>query len=119
MSGSQNVFAINTITFHKGQGTFCTGGGDGSLTFWDGVARTKLKTLSAKELGNGDPDARPNPVWGTPIVSTAFSHNCDILAYAFSYDWSKGHGGAPPAGTNTTKIMLHPVRPEEVTKKKK
>lgn len=41
---SQNVFAINTITFHKGQGTFCTGGGDGSLTFWDGIARTKLKS---------------------------------------------------------------------------
>lgn len=42
-SQSQNVFAVNTITFHKVQGTFCTGGSDGSLTFWDGVARTKLK----------------------------------------------------------------------------
>jgi mRNA export factor len=43
IKGSQNIFPINTITFHKGQGTFCTGGGDGSLTFWDGIARAKLK----------------------------------------------------------------------------
>lgn len=47
-SGSQNVFAINAITFHKIQGTFCTGGGDGSITFWDGVARTKLKSESSR-----------------------------------------------------------------------
>jgi mRNA export factor len=40
---SQNVFAINTMTFHKQQGTFCTGGSDGSITFWDGYARTKVK----------------------------------------------------------------------------
>lgn len=52
VTGSQNVFPINTISFHQTQGTFCTGGGDGSLTFWDGMARTKLKcelmTLRAK-----------------------------------------------------------------------
>jgi mRNA export factor len=117
-TGSQNVFPINTITFHKIQGTFCTGGGDGSITFWDGVARTKLKTFSAKDLQNGDTEARP-PVWGTPIVSTSFNHSCDILAYAMSYDWSKGHGGVPPAGNNPTKIMLHMVKPDEVTRKKK
>ncbi|KAK4688756.1 mRNA export factor, partial [Tremellales sp. Uapishka_1] len=115
-TGSQNVFAVNTISFHKVQGTFCTGGGDGSLSFWDGYARTKLKSFPAKEINNGDPEARP-PVWGTPIVSTSFSHNHDILAYALSYDWSKGHSGVP---TNpVTKVMLHPVKPDEVTKKVK
>ncbi|TXT05972.1 hypothetical protein VHUM_03733 [Vanrija humicola] len=119
VNGSQNVFAINTITFHKIQGTFCTGGGDGSLTFWDGMARTKLKAFSAKELGNGDPDARPTPQWGVPIVSSSFNHSCEILAYAFSYDWSKGHQGVPPSGSNPTKIMLHSVKAEEVNRKKK
>ncbi|EJT52149.1 hypothetical protein A1Q2_06918 [Trichosporon asahii var. asahii CBS 8904] len=114
VTGSQNVFPINTISFHQTQGTFCTGGGDGSLTFWDGMA-----PYSAKDLGNGDPEARPNPVWGTPVVSTAFNHTQEILAYAFSYDWSKGHGGVPPANPPATKIMLHPVKPEEVNRKKK
>jgi WD40 repeat protein len=42
-SGSQNVFAVNTIDFHKVHGTFCTGGSDGSLTVWDGFGRTKVK----------------------------------------------------------------------------
>ncbi|CAD6589788.1 MAG: hypothetical protein TREMPRED_005516 [Tremellales sp. Tagirdzhanova-0007] len=117
-SGSQNVFAVNAITFHKTQGTFCTGGSDGSFTFWDGMARTKLKPFSAKELNNGDPEARP-PQWGIPIVSTSFNHTHEILAYALSYDWSKGHTGVPPAGSNTTKVMLHPVKPDEVKKKDK
>jgi mRNA export factor len=52
MSGqqySQNVFAVNTITFHKGYNTFCTGGSDGSLTFWDGVNRTKVKRKSSAQ----------------------------------------------------------------------
>nr|ODN96757.1 mRNA export factor [Cryptococcus depauperatus CBS 7855] len=102
ISGSQNVFAINTLTFHKIQGTFCSGGSDGSLTFWDGISRTKLKST-----------------FGTPIVSSSFNHNQEIIAYALSYDWSKGHGGVPPAGQNTTKVMLHHVKPEEVNKKPK
>lgn len=53
VTGSQNVFPINTISFHQTQGTFCTGGGDGSLTFWDGMARTKLKCeFSASDRWN-------------------------------------------------------------------
>jgi len=43
---SQHVFAVNDICFHKAEGTFSTGGSDGSITFWDGVARTKLKRES-------------------------------------------------------------------------
>lgn len=43
-----------------------------------------------------------------------------FLRSALAYDWSKGHSGAAPQGqTNTSKIMLHPVKPEEVQKKKK
>ena len=46
-AGSQHVFAVNDICFHKTEGTFCTGGSDGSFTFWDGIARTKLKRKSS------------------------------------------------------------------------
>ena len=45
---SQHVFPVNDICFHKVEGTFGTGGGDGSITFWDGVARTKLKRESVR-----------------------------------------------------------------------
>ncbi|WVR08721.1 hypothetical protein IAU60_005779 [Kwoniella sp. DSM 27419] len=94
VSGSQHVFAINTMTFHKTQHTFCTGGSDGALTFWD--------AFTCKDLGNGDTDARP-PQFGTPIVAASFNHTHEILAY----------------NSNTTKVMLHPVKPEEVNKKPK
>jgi mRNA export factor len=76
---------------------------------------TLTAAFTAKELGNGDPEARP-PQWGMPIVSASFNHNHEILAYALSYDWSKGHDGVPPA--NAAKIMLHPVKPLEVNRKK-
>lgn len=99
VSGSQNVFAINSLTFHKVQGTFCSGGSDGSLTFWDGISRTKLKSelfgvfgvlvcvcelmnllaFSCKDLNNGDTDVRP-PRFGTPIVSTSFNRTQEIIA---------------------------------------
>ena len=36
---------------------------------------------------------------------------------ALSYDWSKGHSGAPQPGQNPTKVLLHPVKPDEVKKK--
>lgn len=43
-----------------------------------------------------------------------------ILDSALAYDWSKGHSGAAAQGQpNGSKIMLHPVKPEEVQKKKK
>lgn len=77
-----------------------------------------MSALSDKDLSNGDSSARP-PQWGTPIVSTSFNRDGSVLAYAFSYDWSKGHNGVPPATANSTRIMLHPVKPDEVTKKKK
>jgi mRNA export factor len=45
-ANSQHVFAVNDICFHKVEGTFGTGGADGSITFWDGIAKTKLKRQS-------------------------------------------------------------------------
>ncbi|GFZ51395.1 Nuclear pore protein GLE2 [Saitozyma sp. JCM 24511] len=117
-TGSQHVFGVNEIAFHKTEGTFCTGGSDGSITFWDGVARTKLKALAAKDLNNGNPDARP-PQWGLPVVSCSFNHTLEIFAYALSYDWYKGHSGVPPAGQPATRIMLHAVNKEEVQRKPK
>jgi mRNA export factor len=52
-----------------------------------------------------------------PISTTAFNHNGTVLAYAVSYDWSKGHGGMN--GQQVNKIMLHPVQDEEVKKRQR
>jgi mRNA export factor len=55
-------------------------------------------------------DAQPGA-----ISTTAFNRNGNILAYAVSYDWSKGHSGMTPGMPN--KILLHSCKDEEVRKR--
>ncbi|KAJ5935883.1 hypothetical protein N7454_005181 [Penicillium verhagenii] len=91
-----NIYSVNSIRFHPVHGTFSTAGSDGTFHFWDKDAKHRLKGY---------------PAVGGPISSTAFNHDGTIFAYAVSYDWSKGYmGNTQP---NTSKIMLHPVAPDE------
>ncbi|KAJ8962498.1 hypothetical protein NQ318_000888 [Aromia moschata] len=75
-NGYQDIYAVNDIAFHPVHGTLATVGADGSFSFWDKDARTKLK---------------PSELMEQPITRCAFNHNGQIFAYAVSYDWSKGH----------------------------
>ncbi|XP_060525408.1 protein Rae1 [Cylas formicarius] len=75
-NGYQDIYAVNDIAFHPVHGTLATVGADGSFSFWDKDARTKLKASELMEQ---------------PISRCAFNHNGQIFAYAVSYDWSKGH----------------------------
>lgn len=75
-NGYQDIYAVNDIAFHPIHGTLATVGSDGSFSFWDKDARTKLK---------------PSELMEQPITRCAFNHNGQIFAYAVSYDWSKGH----------------------------
>jgi len=86
----QNVFGVNTITFHP-NGTFVTGGGDGEINTWDKVQRSRLSHTKRMKL---------------PIVATAFNHNADILGYATSYDWSQGAQGYD-AKNHKPQIYIH------------
>ncbi|EJT98300.1 WD40 repeat-like protein [Dacryopinax primogenitus] len=94
------VYAVNDISFHHQQGTFSTAGADGVFTFWDKDARSRLKSF----------DSGLNP-----ISATAFNASGTAFAYAISYDWSKGHTGNVTGHPN--KIMLHPVKEDEVKKR--
>lgn len=75
-NGYQDIYAVNDIAFHPVHGTLATVGSDGSFSFWDKDARTKMK---------------PSELMEQPITRCAFNHNGQIFAYAVSYDWSKGH----------------------------
>ncbi|BFZ54354.1 RNA export factor gle2 [Savitreella phatthalungensis] len=99
-ANATNVYAVNAISFHPQHGTFSTAGSDGTFHFWDKDSKHRLK---------GFPSA------GGSISSTALSRTGDIMAYAVSYDWSKGHAGNSPQYPN--KIMLHPVPPDEMKPK--
>lgn len=73
-SNYQDIYAVNDIAFHPIHGTLATVGSDGTFSFWDKDARTKLKGSESMEQ---------------PITTCAFNANGQIFAYAVGYDWSK------------------------------
>ncbi len=73
---------VNALAFHKGQGTFATGGCDGVVMMWDGEHKKKLTQYPAK---------------ATSVASLAFSHDDALLATAVSYTHEAGEPAeAPP-----------------------
>lgn len=70
----QDIYAVNDIAFHPIHGTLATVGSDGTFSFWDKDARTKLKSSETIDQS---------------ITKCAFSANGHIFAYAVGYDWSK------------------------------
>ncbi|KOB52327.1 mRNA export protein, partial [Operophtera brumata] len=72
--GYQDIYAVNDIAFHPVHGTLATVGSDGSYSFWDKDARTKLKSSETLDQ---------------PLTKCAFNHTGQIFAYAAGYDWSK------------------------------
>ena len=96
-----NVHSVNAISFHPVHGTFSTAGSDGTFHFWDKDAKHRLKGY---------------PETGQTIISTDFSRNGMVFAYACSYDWSKGFVSHTP--NSISKIMLHPVQAEECKPRK-
>lgn len=70
----QDIYAVNDIAFHPVHGTLATVGSDGTFSFWDKDARTKLKSSETIDQ---------------PITKCAFSAGGQIFAYAVGYDWSK------------------------------
>lgn len=101
-SKDQAVYAVNAFSWHPIYGTFSTAGADGSISFWDGDSKLRLKTF---------------PRGPGPVSATAFNSAGTIFAYAISYDWSKGYTGMVPTIPN--KVMLHAVKDEEIKKKAK
>ncbi|XP_045476943.1 protein Rae1 [Harmonia axyridis] len=95
-NGYQDIYAVNDIAFHPIHGTLVTVGSDGTFSYWDKDARTKLKSSEG--------------AMQQPIVRCAFNHNGQIFAYAVSYDWSRGHEFHNPSFKS--QIFLRPCYEE-------
>jgi mRNA export factor len=93
-----DVFAVNSMAFHPGFGTFVTAGSDGAYNFWDKDSKQRLKAMAK---------------CGQPITAGAFSRDGAVYAYACSYDWSRGAAEYNPA-TAKNSIMLHSPTEAEV-----
>lgn len=99
----QDIYAVNAIHFHP-HNTFLTAGSDGVLSTWDKDNRSRLANFDKwnKQI---------------PITDAKFSPNGALMAYALSYDWSKGQGDAAMyQGKNG--IFIHRLQDSEYRKKK-
>lgn len=93
-----DIFAINSMTFHPTFHTFVTTGADGNYNFWDKDSKQRLKNMAR---------------CSAPIPCGAFNKDGSIYSYAVSYDWSKGYAEHNPA-TAKNYILLHAPTDGEV-----
>jgi len=95
--GAETVHPVNAISFHPIYGTFVTGGGEGTVNFWDGDNKKRLHQL---------------PRFSTSIASLSFNSDGSLLAIASSYTFELG-----PKDSGLDQIFIHPVSESEVKPK--
>jgi len=95
--GTQDIYAVNSISFHPTFGTFVTAGADGNFNFWDKDSKQRLKNMNK---------------CAAPISCGNFNRDGTIYAYAVSYEWSKG--GDNSLANTPNNIYLHAVSESEV-----
>mmetsp|Transcript_12610 Transcript_12610/g.38598 ORF Transcript_12610/g.38598 Transcript_12610/m.38598 type:complete len:355 (+) Transcript_12610:73-1137(+) len=100
---TNNIYAINAIAFHEEYSTFATVGSDGGCSFWDKVAKSRLKVMEKVNQ---------------PITSCAFNADGKIFGYSVGYDWSKGAYHHNPDQMKPY-ILLHAVKDQEIKAKDK
>lgn len=73
--GVDTVYPVNALAFHPVYGTFASGGGDGVVSVWDGLAKRRL---------------RQYPRFGASIAALSFNNQGTYLAAASSGGFEDG-----------------------------
>ena len=95
--GDERVYPVHAIAFHPGFGTFATGGGDGTVSFWDWAAKKRLSQL---------------PAFATSIAALAFSRDGTKLAIGVSYMYDEGERDHPADAIVLRAVAESDVRPK-------
>ncbi|KAF3915155.1 Nucleoporin-17 [Dactylellina cionopaga] len=74
------VYPVNALAFHPSYGTFASGGGDGVVALWDGVAKRRL---------------RQYPKYPASIAAMGFSYDGRFLAIASCNGFEDGRENVP------------------------
>lgn len=69
------VYPVNALAFHPGYGTFASGGGDGVVALWDGVAKRRIRQYQK---------------YSSSVAALGFSGNGKYLAIAVSPGFEDG-----------------------------
>lgn len=74
------VYPVNTLAFHPVHGTFASGGGDGVVALWDGIAKRRIRQYQK---------------YSSSVAAVAFSGNGKYLAIAVSPGFEDGKDDVP------------------------
>lgn len=101
--GISNLYSINSIRFYPDakSHTFVTCGSDGTMVTWDKAEKQRLK-----QFNKGD----------CAVISSRFSKDGKFLAYAHSYDWSRGYHH--PDRLKAPSIYIHELMVDEIKVKR-
>jgi cell cycle arrest protein BUB3 len=76
--GIDVVYPVNALAFHPVHGTFASGGGDGFVALWDGVAKRRIRQYQK---------------YAASVSALSFSGNGKFLAVAVSPGFEDGKEG--------------------------
>ncbi|ERF76541.1 hypothetical protein EPUS_09177 [Endocarpon pusillum Z07020] len=95
IDGVDVVYPVNALAFHPIHGTFASGGGDGLVALWDGVAKRRI---------------RQYPKYGSSVAALAFSADGRYLAVAVSPGFEDGKDEIAEGSVN---IFIRELGPTE------
>jgi cell cycle arrest protein BUB3 len=100
IDGIDTVYPVNALAFHPGHGTFASGGGDGIVAIWDGVAKRRIKQY--KE-------------YSASVAALAFSANGKYLAVGVCPGFEDGK--EPEEMDGQVKVWIRELGPDEAKAK--
>lgn len=95
VDGVDVIYPVNALAFHPLHGTFASGGGDGVVALWDGVAKRRI---------------RQYPKYASSVSALAFSADGRFLAVAVSPGFEDGKDEIAEGSVN---IFIRELAPTE------
>lgn len=86
--GVDVVYPVNALAFHPVHGTFASGGGDGFVAMWDGVAKRRIRQYQR---------------YPASVAALAFSNDGKFLAVGVSPGFEDGNEGL---GEGVAKVLV-------------
>lgn len=86
--GVDVVYPVNALAFHPVHGTFASGGGDGFVAMWDGVAKRRIRQYQR---------------YPASVAALAFSNDGRFLAVGVSPGFEDGNEGL---GEGVVKVLV-------------
>ena len=93
--GIDVIYPVNALAFHPIHGTFASGGGDGLVALWDGIAKRRIRQYQK---------------YSSSVTALSFSADGKYLAVAISPGFEDGTEGM---GEGEIKVYVRELGPDE------